>query len=664
MNKIPSPILTIILSISGPFPNILRLAKVCKKWRNLISKAQHYVSFQGSLEPKFFPGSIDIRIALSKFLDGWKIFHLDLKNVYILDVDFLAKIIVSQPQMISLDLSNNKINLENFLLAIEELNVDLSYEGFLGKKNFILEVLKITNNKTNDLRFDLLVKIFPNLKQLYAGNTEISPYDLKVLIENSHKIEVLDISNCPKIDALDEFFFDLNINLKALTIKKLFISPTKSNSIAIELLKNKGLTVIDTTIGKLLHDFKTNDDTQRIENMLNQGLDVNLMSEIHNEDVSSYPQMEIIREIKNQELLMNLFRVLIRYGLDLSHHSHLFEKTLINSAINFDHKELLRILISNGADLCPVPYGELLEILRGRNDHHGFTSRVEISDLYEKPAATFSAHKGNWQICELFFEFGLEKIDFYKSKHCNPVCSAAVDGNIELFSYLIINKFPYYKCPQHRNYLLENYSIVEIAISEGYLKSAEIPLWMIYEASRFYTVHQHESQAIRLLEFIIHLDIKNQERKLLYSDRRLNMESIYYKPLMCLAIQYKSYKVLSWLLKNGFDINSEDEYGWTGFMLAADSGNYEILSYLYKHGAKIDKVNQRGQTSLHLAVENGHIEVVKELIRLKAHLSPTSNEKSTPLDFAMINQRTAIKDMLLAHGAVSGENLKKRCEMF
>mmetsp|Transcript_4185 Transcript_4185/g.4026 ORF Transcript_4185/g.4026 Transcript_4185/m.4026 type:complete len:91 (-) Transcript_4185:27-299(-) len=90
--------------------------------------------------------------------------------------------------------------------------------------------------------------------------------------------------------------------------------------------------------------------------------------------------MEIIREIKNQELLMGLFRVMIRYGLDLSHHSHLFEKTLINSSINFDQNELLRILINNGADLCPVPYGELLEILRGRNDHHGFTSRVEISD--------------------------------------------------------------------------------------------------------------------------------------------------------------------------------------------------------------------------------------------------------------------------------------------
>lgn len=361
-------------------------------------------------------------------------------------------------------------------------------------------------------------------------------------------------------------------------------------------------------------------------------------------EVWAYPQMQLIRQSTDENLLIEAFKIMLRHGLDLAYHSIDYDKTLLMTTISSGFTGLADLFLRNGADLVPVI----------------FSSQEEV------PATTFAASKGNISVCQLFLDHNLLKIDMYGS-HCNPVCAAAGNGHKDLFAFLIENSVQLFKCPIHPNILISSPEILEMALSEEYEVAFDFPIDMMYEAAQFYTIKLQEETAITITKFLLKKDILNKEKSLLDGKSNSKMPVVgndLHKPLILLAAERNCSKVLKYLIENSFDINAEDRDGWTALISASSYGHTHLLSYLCEHGALINKRDNRSRTALHQAAQNGHKQMAGDLIHLGAALSPVGIGGLTPLDLAEINKWDEVVDLLKQFGANRGPRLKKLCHIF
>lgn len=95
----------------------------------------------------------------------------------------------------------------------------------------------------------------------------------------------------------------------------------------------------------------------------------------------------------------------------------------------------------------------------------------------------------------------------------------------------------------------------------------------------------------------------------------------------------EEFEIVEYLIKNGADVNIQNEDGVTPLHLAAYTENANIL---LDNGAEINQQDNRGNTPLHAAVIAGeeHREMIKFLIDNGADASIINQEGKTPLDFA------------------------------
>ena len=108
------------------------------------------------------------------------------------------------------------------------------------------------------------------------------------------------------------------------------------------------------------------------------------------------------------------------------------------------------------------------------------------------------------------------------------------------------------------------------------------------------------------------------------------------------------YEIIEFLLKNGADINSVDNYGNTplmnavmarGIYIVYDSDEYKetlkIAKALLKYGANVNLKNNYGDTALIKASESGHYDAVKLLVENGAKINALNNRKETALMMAI-----------------------------
>ncbi|CAG9333837.1 unnamed protein product [Blepharisma stoltei] len=666
MNKLPAPVLSYILTIVGPWSQIANLLLVCKKWSQILQNAQHYISFEGSRNPKFYSGSIDIRAPLSRFLDGWRMLSLNLRNVYIIEEQFLANLIISQPWLKKLDLTNNKIDLGILWTSIDKIVTEKNpRKPGVAKFEHNLEELRITNNESKAMKFNFLVKNFPNIKKLYAGNTNVTVGEFKLIIKSLWKLELLDLSNCKGLKSLSEIANDKHFKHTKTRLKTLFL-PDYDNQSAIELLIAFGVQVITRNIGDVLFEMKSSSDINSLTEWISLGGDINLMryqEEDEEVEVWTYPQLEIIGSNLEENLLIQIFRILIWNGLDLSFHSNVSEKTLVNAAINFGYKNLVLLFMKNNVDICPVPFPNntaLKKDLDGRE----YWTWIKISDPGELPSITNAAIKEDISILNLFIEANLQNTDFFDSKYCNPVCTAIKSGNNELLMYFISNSFSYFKCSHFKNFLISNSEMIDVFLSYEYLKKTKFPFDILYEAARYYTYKGPEDLAIRILEIAIEIEPNFNETLMLYSQSRVSAIDVYYKPLMLLASEFQKEAILLWLLNHKFDIDIKDHNGSTAFMNAAENGNLEMIKNLKGKGANINIVNKKLETALHLAAKSGKKEIIEELLQMGVNMDNKTIENYTALDYAEKNYKDEIYQILKKHGMGSGKTETRNCNIF
>mmetsp|Transcript_55864 Transcript_55864/g.103415 ORF Transcript_55864/g.103415 Transcript_55864/m.103415 type:complete len:188 (-) Transcript_55864:22-585(-) len=94
-------------------------------------------------------------------------------------------------------------------------------------------------------------------------------------------------------------------------------------------------------------------------------------------------------------------------------------------------------------------------------------------------------------------------------------------------------------------------------------------------------------------------------------------------------------EALQKLLKDGTDINAQDDYGWTALRYAVRSDRYIAAEALVDAGADLNMPSSSGRTPLMSAAANGLDDMVRLLVKSGADLSATNKDGRTAYDLAL-----------------------------
>ncbi|KAF3077232.1 Ankyrin-1 [Trichoderma lentiforme] len=109
--------------------------------------------------------------------------------------------------------------------------------------------------------------------------------------------------------------------------------------------------------------------------------------------------------------------------------------------------------------------------------------------------------------------------------------------------------------------------------------------------------------------------------------------------------------MITLLLDEGFDLESQDKEGKTPLQHAAANGHEAVVRQLLQKGANPESKDVEGQTPLLEAAENGHDAVVQLLLQKGANLDIKDKWGRTPLVAAMEHNHEAAAKLLLGNGA-------------
>jgi len=104
-------------------------------------------------------------------------------------------------------------------------------------------------------------------------------------------------------------------------------------------------------------------------------------------------------------------------------------------------------------------------------------------------------------------------------------------------------------------------------------------------------------------------------------------------------------------IKEKFDINIQDDKGWTPFMFALFNNQKEIAELLLKEGVNVNLKTKNNWTALMFALRYKQPEIARLLIEKGAKINAQNNNLWTPLMFALCYDHGDIADLLISKGA-------------
>ena len=105
------------------------------------------------------------------------------------------------------------------------------------------------------------------------------------------------------------------------------------------------------------------------------------------------------------------------------------------------------------------------------------------------------------------------------------------------------------------------------------------------------------------------------------------------------AVEQSSFNEVEGLLKNGYNINSTDEYGYSALHLASSKGLVKMAIFLIDKGIDVNTSDKNGQTILHYAALNNQLDVAKAALEKNANLSIDDIYGNQPLWTAVFNDK-------------------------
>ena len=91
------------------------------------------------------------------------------------------------------------------------------------------------------------------------------------------------------------------------------------------------------------------------------------------------------------------------------------------------------------------------------------------------------------------------------------------------------------------------------------------------------------------------------------------------------ATKHADLEKIRWLIENGADINSKDQYGQTALMNAAHRGQVELVRLLIENDADLNITAKYNLSALMLSLIAGHSDVARLLIEAGADVNLRSN---------------------------------------
>lgn len=110
-------------------------------------------------------------------------------------------------------------------------------------------------------------------------------------------------------------------------------------------------------------------------------------------------------------------------------------------------------------------------------------------------------------------------------------------------------------------------------------------------------------------------------------------------------------EILNEFIQAGYDLNSQDEKGYTALILAAYNGHLSSVEQLLAAGANPCTEDKRGNTALMGAIFKGELRIAKLLLDADCSPDQRNNAGQTPAMYAALFQRTEILQALSEKGA-------------
>ena len=363
-------------------------------------------------------------------------------------------------------------------------------------------------------------------------------------------------------------------------------------------------------------------------------------------------------------------------------------QTPLHFAANRGQKEILEVLLANGADI---------EARDGRWHNTALLNasvrgRKEVVELLLEKGANIEAKDGNGgtplnltsgygtsvhtDVIQLLLDRGAD-IESRGNVDCTPLQTAVAVGRKEVAELLLAHgaklnvSSRYFGTPAHHAMKDNHRDVVRWAISKG------INIPPMHQAAYFGEINEVRDLLSKGAD-VNHKDLakftamhcavlgRNKEIVQLLIDRGADLEarSCGDTTPLFFACRGGYLDIVKLLLDNGADVNGRGwrkmNWGpglidnWSNLHIASFKGHIDVVEHLLGKGADIHAKCtwvDEGLTQLHLAAKEGRVDVVKVLLAKGADASLRSKQDRTALDFAKEKNHTEVIQLLQKHSA-------------
>ena len=390
-----------------------------------------------------------------------------------------------------------------------------------------------------------------------------------------------------------------------------------------------GSTVISLSLKDILEGYFLTGELTRLEQWIDAGGDINL---------HEGSNLVLVKTLNDSEApfvpaqVTKLVKFCVFHGLSSAQHRNC-SHSLLTFAYNHDLEDLFRFLLTVKTPTYSDQEDVLQAVMCGSNAKY----------------------------VDLMME--LRSWDLPRPKlACNALCFSFQCETEGRARFLLQHGVSPAQCSAHLNIFLNYPNITYPLLESGDL--INLHKATVYNLIQLGLYRRQEDKAIALLtQYSTQLDLPTFEPQYkIQSGPRGNTRDFrcLSRPLAILAIEVGAEECWKLLLSTGFQLEIQDEHGWTPLIAAASLNSLPKVQTLLSLGACKDHRDKTSRTALHQAAQYGHLSIVKTLVEAGASTGVASVDGDFAYDLALDNEHREVVDYLVSVGA-DKKRLRQQC---